>query len=122
MPKHTLNEMVKANKPLVEISISLAEGVDSEQLLRELNELADDFAADYSAYRWISGDKGILTAQSTPEALQRLFGWEIERVNLERWNPETRKYEGVWDNSYRWEEINKPTKYPRCLEGKVIWD
>jgi hypothetical protein len=120
MPKQTLIEMVRANKPLVEVSITLADGVDSDDVLRQLNEEADDFHADYTVYRWIAGDKRRLSIETTPEALLRLFGWQIKRVNLERWNRETQKHEGVWDNSYRWEEVNKPTKSPLCLDGKVI--
>ena len=119
MPKHGLEDLVKADKPLIEVTIALAEGVDAESMIHELNKLADDFEASLSVYCAISGVKDFLSADATPEALQRLFGWEIKRVNLERWDPESQRYEGVWDHAYRWEEMNKPTRFPSCLEGRV---
>jgi hypothetical protein len=120
MPKQTLVALANANKPLVEVSIALVKDANAEAILDDLNELADDFEASLSVYCKMTGKKDLLTIDATPEALQRLFGWEIKRVNLERWNQETQKYEGVWEDTYRWEEINRPLKFPKCLEGKVV--
>lgn len=120
MAKQILDETIRPNRPLVEVSIALADGVDPEQVIHDLNELAEDFEVSPSVYAAIGGNKKYLTADATPEALNRLFGWEIKRVNLERWNPVTQRYEGVWEDAYRWEAMNKPTRYPACLEGNVI--
>jgi hypothetical protein len=118
-PKQKLVEMVKANKPLIEVAITLQNGEDSEEIIQNLNELADDLVADYSVLYAVTGNRRCLTVETTPEALYQLFGWEIKRINLDRWNPETKRYEGVWDNAYRWEAVNTPTKWPSCLDGKV---
>lgn len=119
MPKQALINLFKANKPLVEASISLVKGFNAETILDELNELADDFEASLSVYCKMTGEKNLLTVDATPEALQRIFGWQIKRVHAKKWNNETRQFEGIWDNLYIWEETNKPTKFPSCLEGKV---
>lgn len=119
MPKQALISLVKSNRPLVEVGISLVEGFNAETILDELNELADDFEASLSPYCKLTGDKNLLIVDATPEALRRIFGWEIKRVLAKKWNYETRQFEGIWDNFYIWEETNKPTMFPSCLEGKV---
>src|ERR1043165_6986439 len=119
MVKQELENVAKAKRPLVEVSIVLTEGTDSQAVMRQLNALTDDFHATLSVYTAITGDTHLLTADATPEALLPMFCWEIERVNLERWNQETQKYEGVCAYMYRWQETNRLTKYPACLEGKV---
>ena len=86
-PKQKLIELVRANKPLIEIGIGLYEEVDSEEVLRNLNELADDFAASYSIYRAMTGDTRFLRAETTPEALLLLPKRCINRVGIARIDP-----------------------------------
>jgi hypothetical protein len=117
--KQILLERYRANAPLVEAGILLMDGVSLDQVLDQLNELGDDFDASPHWTNALSGKENALTLDATPEALRRLFGWEIKRVNLERWNPETGEW-GLWEDTYRWEQVNRPTRWPPCLEGKVL--
>jgi hypothetical protein len=43
LPKQTLDNLVNADQPLIEVGVSLLEGFDGEIVLDELNELGDDF-------------------------------------------------------------------------------
>jgi hypothetical protein len=38
----------------------------------------------------------------TAEGAPRLFAARVVRVPLERWNPESRQHEGVWNDQFRW--------------------
>ena len=99
--------MVNADQPLIEVGVSLLEGFDGEIVLDELNELGDDFEASLSGYCMMTGEKNLLCFDATPEALERIFGCQIERISFV-------------DGRYVWRERNKPTKFPKCLEGKMI--
>lgn len=107
LPKQTLHNLGKAGQPLIEVHVSLPDGFDAETVVDELNELGDDFEASLWIYCKMTGEKNFLCFDSTPEALERIFGWQIERVSF---------VEGL----YVWQEMNEPTKFPKCLEGKVI--
>lgn len=119
MLKQTLIKLIEANKPLVEAGVGLVDGVDGASLLEELNALGDDFHATLSVYCKMTGKNDMLDFDAAPEALERIFGWTIKRVPARKWNRETRQFEGIIENLYVWEEINSPTKFPPCLEGKV---
>lgn len=51
MPEKILIEKLRTNRPLVEVSIALADGVKSDEVLCQLNELADHQA-------WAAINKG----------------------------------------------------------------
>lgn len=106
LPKQALHNLAKAGQPLIEVYVRLPEGFDAETILDTLNELGNDFEASLSIYCKMTGEKNSLCFDATPEALERIFGWQIKRVNF--------------DGLYAWQEMNEPTKFPKCLEGKVI--
>lgn len=60
-----------------------------------------------------------ITVDASKEAMLKFFGWKIRRAHLEKWNPETKEL-SYWENTYFWEEENRPTEFPACLENKVV--
>jgi hypothetical protein len=60
LPKQTLDNLVNADQPLIEVGVSLLEGFDGEIVLDELNELGDDFEASLSGYCMMTGEKSSL--------------------------------------------------------------
>ena len=99
-PKQVLDNLVKAGKPLVEVSIHLTEDADAESIIRDLNKLADNFEASLSGWYAITGKKDTITADATPEALLKLFGWHVRRAQARKWNSEKRTHEEVLEGVY----------------------
>lgn len=110
--------MLANGKPLVEVYIGLAKGINLTGIIDKLNKLDDYLNAEEWVYNKMSGDNN-LTIDATPEALKRVFGWEIERVKFVTCNPETKKWDKIVENLFIWEEKNKPTRFPNCLDGIV---
>ena len=119
MPKPFLINLVKTDKPLVEVYIALEKGLNLEQIIEELNTLADDFEVFPYVYNKLTGDND-LSADATPESLFNLFGWEVQRVSARNFNLITKEYEDIIEGLFVWEAIDKPSKFPDCINGKVL--
>jgi hypothetical protein len=111
----SLDEAVAAREPLIEIVVRFKEGVDYDFATAAVNSLGPDIELHpghwYKDPRWRIG-------QVTAEGALRLFGARFRRVPLERWNPQTRSYDGVHDNSFRW-SFTKITRWPCGLAAYV---
>ena len=106
MEKRVLADYVKRNKPLVEITIEPANGVDPEWLACQLNQLGEDL--DVYPHWGVGVDPNckLLAGQTTPEALSRYFGWTVVRTELQS---------GV----RYWNEVSGPTTYPTGLATHI---
>jgi hypothetical protein len=111
----SLDEAVAAREPLIEIVVRFKEGVDCDLATAAVNSLGPDIELHpghwYNNPRWLIG-------QVTAEGALRLFGARFTRVPLEHWNPQTRSYDGVHDNSFRW-SFTKITRWPCELAAYV---
>jgi hypothetical protein len=98
-----LKEAVSVGKPLVTLGVVFRDEPDLAAIIAKLNSLTDDF--DVSNQPTYSSRHRY--AYATKEAAKRLFDLEIERVPLEKYDEATSSW-GIWPNTYRWEQVNKP--------------
>jgi hypothetical protein len=112
MTHNLLANLHRQGKPLVEIVITPANEQPLDELKEILNSLGPDIEVDespYTEHSEISGNsRRILVGQATKEALFRLFGWSLARVEIP-------SYPGY----FHWEERNRPQCYPPQLEGRI---
>jgi hypothetical protein len=121
-----LTQLYMQGKPLVEILIVPTQDQDICELITLINSLSPDIEVRESRYNHListgvahPGSPLTLEGDATREALERMFGWRLVRVPLERWNSELKKYDGVCEDYFRWEALNQPQFYPANLVGKI---
>ena len=121
--KPLLVSLVERGKPLAEVQVAVVDGQDLARVAPVLDALAPDIAAQVVPCHFQAGAPSHtayeIRMDATREALDRLFGWRIRRVNLDRWNAETARYEGVWSDAFRWEELSAPCRYPPAVAGRI---
>jgi hypothetical protein len=108
MGESLLYEAVRKGIPLVEVCAKFIPSIDDKAAVRHLNLLAEDFHLFPPPYY---DDPRLRVGSATKEALERLFGWELKRVPLERYDPKTKTW-GHWPDVYRWQEMVGPTRFP----------
>ena len=95
---------IDRGEPLADVSITFREGVDYVAATASINSLTEDFDLHPPPYydnpRWRIGT-------STKPALERLFGWRIERAKPPGYP------------CYIWVEIAPPARYPPGLEKLI---
>jgi hypothetical protein len=110
-----LDRALARGAPLVEIHVRFRSDVDAVSATEAFNSLGDDI--DLYARPW---DNALQKrhGSSTKEALARLFGWNLARVPLERYDEATGEW-GTWPNTFRWKEINKPQFFPPVVADLI---
>jgi hypothetical protein len=91
-------------EPLADFIVRFRPGVDGVAATERLNALADDF--DLHPQPWYD-DPSARLGTATKKALERLFGWCIERELL------------PGGAIYWWKEITGPTRYPADCESLI---
>ena len=109
-----LTELFHAGKPLVEVHISPAEGADIHEIAERLHSIAADIELRQSRY-------GIddLEGDATAEAMERLFGFKLRRVNIPTWDAEREVYDGIHEEGFMWESEIDWTSTPPELKGQI---
>jgi len=88
----SLDEAVAGGEPLIEIVVRFKEGVDYDLATAAVNSLGSDI--ELHSGHWY-GDPRLRIGAVTAEGALRLFCARFTRVPLERWNHQTRRYDGV---------------------------
>jgi hypothetical protein len=94
--------------PLIDITLTFVPGVDYASAANQLNGLADDF---HLLARPPFNNPRLRNGSATKEALERLFGWKLKRMPLERYDERTKAW-GYWPDQFRWDEITPPQTHP----------
>lgn len=110
-----LDRAIQKGAPLVEITICLKSGVNYVEATERINAIADDLHLHPGDWY---GRVDLRVGSATKEALERLFGWKLIRVPLEKYDEATGTW-GVWEDYYRWEEVNQPTHYPPEIKDLI---
>ena len=111
MGSSELLRAVERGAPLADIVVRFRNGVDYAAATRAFNGLGDDI--DLHPGDWY-GDPALRIGSATKEALERLFGWRLVRVPLERHDEATGEW-GTWPDVYRWEEVAGPAFFPPAV-------
>jgi len=111
----SLSEAVAAGEPLIDIVVHLQEGVDYDLATATVNSLGPDI--ELHCGHWCGNPRWRI-GQVTAEGALRLFGARFTRVPLERWNLQTRTYDSVHDDCFRWDS-SQITQWPRELAAYV---
>ncbi len=109
-----LSELSHAGKPLLEIYVSVGEGEDIHEIARALHALAPDMEVN----PW-PRDARTLQGDATAEAMERVFGFQLQRVNLPRWDALKSCYDGVHPDGYFWESVVDWSITPPELAGRL---
>ena len=91
-------------EPHADVSVVFRPGVDGVAATERLNALADDFDLDPRPYY---DDPRLRIGTGTKKALERLFGWRIERAPL------------PGGGGYWWETVTEPNRYPEGCEPLI---
>jgi hypothetical protein len=113
----SLDEAAASGEPLIEITAVFKEGVDYDLAMAAVNSLGPDI--ELSPGHWY-GDPRLRIGAVTAEGALRLFGARFTRVPLEPWNSQTRSYEGVHSDYFRWsatEIVQWPPEVAPYLKG-----
>ena len=110
-----LDRAIARGAPLVEIVVRFHDGADYVAAARVFNALGDDL--DLYAGDWY-GDPALRIGWTTKEALERLFGWRLVRVPLERFDESSGDW-GTWPDTFRWEEVGQIERMPPPLVDVV---
>jgi len=103
LDKPALRGAAERGEPLVDITISFADGFDYADLTRRLNRLADDILVhDLPHYT-----PSCRLAVATKAALGRESGWVIRRAPCPA-------------GGYWWEEVVEPSRLPTDLRGCIV--
>lgn len=103
-----LRRALARGAPLIDVVVRFRDGVDAAEATRRINALADDLDLHPGdGY----GNPRVRLGTATAEAMERLFGWRITRVPLERYE-ETAGTWGVSDAYFRWDDAGGPLRYP----------
>jgi hypothetical protein len=111
----SLDEAAAAGEPLIAIVVRFKEGVDYDRATAAVNSLGPDI--DLRSAHWY-GDPRLRIGAVTAEGALRLFCARFTRVPIERWNPQTRSYDGVHSDSFKWDST-QITRWPDELAGFV---
>ena len=115
MGRSGLGRALQRGAPLAEIVVRFRDGVDYAEATRAFNDLGDDI--DLDERPWYDHPP-LRVGSATKEALERLFGWRLTRVPLERYDDATGTW-GTWPDTYRWEELNQPERFPPAVAGVI---
>ncbi|WP_331054419.1 hypothetical protein [Longimicrobium sp.] len=99
-----LTRALQQGVPLIEVVVRLRPGADFAAATDRINALADDFDLDRGDGH---GDPALRMGTATREALDRLLGWRLVRVPLERYD-EAGGVWTTWPDAFRWQETNDP--------------
>jgi len=119
MGAERLSRARAAGAPLVEVVVRFHPGVDTADAPRRFDALGDDFVLWPGDWH---GDPSLRVGTATPEALERLFGWRLARVPMERYDEAAGRW-GTWDHVHRWQEMNRPQHFPAEIGERIesIW-
>lgn len=110
-----LDHALARGEPLVDVVVRFRAGVDAAEATRRVNALAGDL--DLNRVDWYNNPL-LRIGSATADALERLFGWRLARVPLERHDEASGTW-GTWENAFRWAEIGPPQRYPDGI-GELI--
>jgi hypothetical protein len=110
-----LQRALQRGAPLVDIVVRFREGVDYQVATAAVNALGDDI--DLHLKPWYD-DPALRIGTATKEALERLFGWRLVRVPLERYDEATGAW-GTWPDTYYWTELNEPQAFPESVAALI---
>lgn len=110
-----LDLALQRGAPLLDVVVRLAATEDHAAATERINALADDF--ELHPGDWYD-QPGLRIGSATKEALDRLFGWRLIRVPLERQDPKTGAW-GAGPGLYRWEELNSPQLHLFPIPGLI---
>jgi hypothetical protein len=103
-----LHRALARGAPLIDVVVRFRDGIRAAEATLRINALADDFDLHPGdGY----GNPLVCLGTATAEAMERLFGWRITRVPLER-HDEAAGTWGVWDEYFRWDDAGGPLRYP----------
>lgn len=91
-------------EPLVDVVISFRAGVDPVHATERINIECEDI--DLYPRPWYDQPR-LRIATATRDALERVFGIKLERVQLKRYD-ETTKTWGYWSDTWTWKQISGP--------------
>jgi hypothetical protein len=98
----SLDDAVSAHEPLIDIVVVFKSGVDYAVATRIANALGPDLWLHKGD--WYNDPRlriGCLTA----EGALRHFGVHVRRVPLAKWNERNKRFEGVHEDFFRWDQI-----------------
>lgn len=113
----SLDEAVAAGEPLISIVVEFKEGIDYDLATAAVNSLGPDI--ELSKGHWYNIPR-LRVGAMTAEAAFRLFSARFRRVPLERWDPQTRSYDGVHSDTFIWDTTTHITDWPDELHIKSI--
>jgi hypothetical protein len=91
-------------EPLVEVTVQFRADVDPVAATERINAECEDF--DLYPRPWYDQPR-LRVGSATRAALERLFGMQLKRVRLERYDEVTGTW-GHWPNAWRWEQVGGP--------------
>jgi hypothetical protein len=112
MGESLLFEAVRKGVPLAEFFCFIG-SIDYTAATMRLNSIAEDF--HLRPWAWYN-DPRLRVGAATKEALERLFGWCLKRVPLERYDEKSGTWV-CWPDVYRWQEVSPPVRFP--IEGLI---
>jgi hypothetical protein len=103
--KPALRAAAAHGEPLADFTISFVKDSDSVALTNLLNSLAPDFFVHEMPWY---GVPHVRIAVATKGALEREFGWVLQRI-----------LRPGGEGEYWWEAMNQPQHFPKGLEGYI---
>jgi DNA-binding transcriptional LysR family regulator len=91
-------------EPLVEVTVQFRPDVDAVTATERINADCEDF--NLHARPWYDQPR-VRVGSATRAALERLFGMQLKRVRLEKYDEGTGTW-GHWPNAWRWEQVSDP--------------
>src|SRR5262245_33263941 len=91
-----LNRAIQRGAPLVEITIRFKDDVNHKAATEQFNALSDEL--ELHPGDWY-GHPALRVGSATKEALEKLFGWTLIRVPLERFDESSQVWT-TWENVY----------------------
>lgn len=114
MGDSALLETVRKGAPLLDVTVQFVEGIDYAAATKLLNTIADDFHLHLQP--WYN-KPSLRVGSATKEALERLFGWRLQRIPLPKYDEDTKTW-GHWPNVYYWGEVSPVQRYP--VDGIIL--
>jgi hypothetical protein len=99
-----LKAALARGEPLVEVTVQFRADLDAAAMTDRINAECEDF--DLYPRPWYDQPQ-LRVGSATLAALGRLFGLQLKRVRLERYEEATGTW-GHWPNAWRWEQVGGP--------------
>jgi hypothetical protein len=107
----SLDDAVSAHEPLIDIVVQFKNGVDYALATDVANTLGPDLSLHKGD--WYN-DPRLRIGRVTAEGTLRHFGARVRRVPLAKWSEKNKRFEGVHEDFFRWDQI-KIVQWPEQL-------